>query len=69
VPALVAFTARVIGDILAGELRPEFARTVLYGLSIQRQLVETSDLERRLSALEARVADRAPGIRGRTWGA
>src|SRR5438105_716274 len=55
VPELVRFTSGVIQDVLAGDVAPEVARAVLYGLSLQRQLVETSDLERRLRALEERA--------------
>lgn len=58
VPALVGFTAGVIHETLTGELVPEIARCVLYGLSIQRQLVEAGELERRVSALEAELEER-----------
>jgi hypothetical protein len=65
VPALVAFTAGVIQDTLVGGLAPDVARVVLYGLSIQRQLVEAGDLDRRLSELEAQLG--AEGPERRAW--
>ena len=68
VPALVGFTAGVIHDALEGRLTPDVARTVLYGLGLQRQLVESSDLERRIAALEARVEGQQPKGR-QAWGA
>jgi hypothetical protein len=43
---LLAFTAEVIHETLDGTLSADRARVVFYGLSIQRQLVETSDLGR-----------------------
>ena len=54
--ALVRFTADVVQDTLAGTVEPDVARTVLYGVSIQRQLVEVADHERRLAKLERRYA-------------
>ena len=62
---LVAFTAGVIHDVMEGRLETDTARVVLYGVSIQRQLVEVADLERRLTVLEERFGDQ-PG-RGRSW--
>jgi hypothetical protein len=55
---LVRFTSGVIHDALEGELDKDLARVVLYGVSIQRQLVETGELEKRLAALEAAVPGR-----------
>jgi hypothetical protein len=54
--ALVRFTADVVQDVVAGTIVPDIARAALYGVSIQRQLLETSDLERRLEALEQQAA-------------
>jgi hypothetical protein len=51
--ALVRFTADVIQDVLAGQVEADVARVCLYGVSIQRQLLEVSDLERRLTDVEA----------------
>ena len=54
-PQLVKFTAEVIHDTLGGMLPVEVARAVLYGLSIQKDLVETGDLVKRFEALEQAV--------------
>ena len=53
--ALVRFTGRLIQDVLDQTIPVDVGRAVLYGISIQRQLVESGDLEKRLSALEARL--------------
>ena len=53
---LVRFTAGVVQDALDGRLDADIARVVLYGVSIQRTLVETADHERRLAELERRHA-------------
>jgi hypothetical protein len=60
--ALVRFTGRLIQDVLDGTTPVDVGRAALYGVSIQRQLVETSELERRIAALEARV-DKPGGTR------
>ena len=65
---LIRFNAGVIADTLEGRLLPDVARAVLYGMSIQRQLVEAGDLEKRLAALEEQAAPMAPRG-GRSWGA
>ena len=52
-PELVAFTSTVVQDVLSGTVPPDVARVVLYGVSIQKSLLETSELEKRLAALEA----------------
>ena len=62
---LVTFTAGVIHDVREGKLEPDTARVVLYGVSIQRQLVEIADLERRLAVLEERFGDRSS--RAKPW--
>ena len=65
---LIRFNAGVIADTLEGRLLPDVARAVLYGMSIQRQLVEAGDLEQRIAALEARTQREQPkGRQG--WGA
>jgi hypothetical protein len=51
----VRFTGRLIQDVLYQTTPVDVGRAVLYGISIQRQLVESGDLEKRLSALEARL--------------
>ena len=62
---LVTFTAGVIHDVQEGKLEPDTARVVLYGVSIQRHLVEIADLERRLAVLEERFGDQPS--RGKSW--
>jgi hypothetical protein len=54
--ALVRFVAGVMQDVVQAKLPPEHARAALYGASIQQRLLETSDLERRLTALEQAAA-------------
>jgi hypothetical protein len=61
--ALVRFTATLLHDVLELHRPYELARVVLYGVSIQRQLLESSDLEQRLAALEAQLATG----RGQRW--
>jgi len=56
--ALVTFTAAVVQDVLAGTVEPDVARAVLYGISIQRQLVEVAELERKLTDLERQYGTR-----------
>jgi len=53
--ALIGFVGLILGGVLSGRIAPDVARAVLYGVSIQRQLIEASDLERRLAALEAQL--------------
>ena len=52
-PELVMFTSTVIQDLLSGSVTVDVGRAVLYGVSIQRSLLEASDLDTRLRALEA----------------
>ncbi len=52
---LLTFTAGVIHRTLECELPTDVARVVLYGVSIQRQLVEVSELEKRLARLEEQL--------------
>jgi hypothetical protein len=52
---LVKFTALILGGVLSGRIAPDVGRTLFYGLNIQRALIESSDLEQRLAALEAAV--------------
>jgi hypothetical protein len=63
--ALVRFTSGVVQDVLGGVLTPDVARVALYGISIQRTLVESSDLERRLAALEEAQTHHPKGVQ--TW--
>ena len=63
---LIRFVSGVVQDCLEVKLSPDVARAVLYGCSIQRQLIETGDLARRLETLEASLA--AADARGaRRW--
>lgn len=50
--ALVKFVGTLVQDVVGGAVEPDVARVALYGCSIQRQLLETTDLEARLAALE-----------------
>lgn len=61
---LVRWMAQLLGDVADGRVPPDVARTLFYGVGQQRALLETSDLERRLTELEARLATG----RGRRWG-
>jgi hypothetical protein len=56
--ALVKFVANVVQDTLAGSCEPDIARVVLYGISIQKALIETADLEQQVRELEALQAAR-----------
>ena len=49
------FTGKLIRDVLDQTTPVDVGRAVLYGISIQRQLIEAGDLEQRLSTLEARL--------------
>ena len=51
--ALIRFVGTVVQDVVSGAVEPDVARAALYGCSIQRQLIEASELEKRLEALEA----------------
>ena len=63
--ALVRFVGTLVQDVVSGTVEPDVARVALYGCSIQRQLLETSDLEARLSELEA--AAEHPAQRPGKW--
>ena len=65
---LIRFNAGVIADTLEGRRLPDVVRAVLYGMSIQRQLVEAGDLEKRIAALEERAEGQQPKG-ARRWGA
>jgi hypothetical protein len=56
--ALVRFVASVVQDTLAGTVQPDVARAVLYGVSLQRVLIEASSLESRLAEVERLLAMR-----------
>jgi hypothetical protein len=63
---LLTFTSNLIHDVVEVRIHPDTARVALYGCSIARQLIEASDLEARLAALESQLA--TGGRRGRWHG-
>ncbi len=66
--ALTRFASDVVQDVLSGSVAPDIGRVVLYGCATLRQLVETSELERRLEALEAQLPPNGAQKRdGRQW--
>ena len=48
--------ARVIADVLSGKLNPRVASSLAPLLSLQLRAIETSDLERRVAAVEEQLA-------------
>jgi len=52
-PELVTFTSGIVQDLLSGSVTVDVGRAVLYGVSIQKSLLEASDLDGRLKVLEA----------------
>jgi hypothetical protein len=50
---LAVFLSDLVEDVLAGRVNADVARCAIYGASVLRQVIETSELERRLAALEA----------------
>jgi len=52
-PQLVEFTSGIVQDVLSGSVTVDVGRAVLYGVSIQKSLLEASDLDTRLRVLEA----------------
>jgi hypothetical protein len=44
-PALVRYTARIIVDVVEQRVPADVGRVALYGLSIQKGLLEANDLE------------------------
>ena len=57
VPELLRFNADVVHRAISGELPPDLARVAIYGLTLQRALIESGDLAKRLEALEQRLAE------------
>jgi hypothetical protein len=66
VPALAKFTSTIVQDVVAGTIEPDVARTALYGVSIQRQLIELADVEARITQLE-KAAELVGDAGGRRW--
>ena len=64
---LVQYTAGIVQDVVAGALSADIGRVALYGVSIQMRLLEGSDIERRLAALEQSAPTTEPG-RSPAWG-
>jgi hypothetical protein len=67
---LIRFTADLVHRVIEGELPPDVARCALYGLHLQKDLVETGEIERRVNELVAQLEAMRQG-RGpsRGWGA
>ncbi len=66
--ALVRFNASLVHRLLAAELEVDAARCVVYALNLQRALIETGDLAKRLEALEAQLPTTGAQKRGgRQW--
>jgi len=61
--ALIRFTGLILGGVLSGRIAPDVGRCVLYGINIQKSLIEASNLEQRLEAMEAQLAQQ--GTAGR----
>ena len=52
--ALTRFMGGLIQDLLDGRVDPDVARAATYAVSVQRQLIEAADHEKRLAELERR---------------
>jgi hypothetical protein len=65
-PKLVRFVSDSMLDLLSGTVLPEIGRAVIYAARLQRQLLESSDLHKRVEALEDQLA-RGPSVRARLW--
>ena len=52
---LVRFMGTLIQDVYDQRIEPNVARALFYGVAIQTRLLETSDLEQRVAAIEASV--------------
>ena len=61
---LLAFTGRLIQDLVEHHLDPDTGRAALYGINVAAQLLKTHQFEERLAALEARLQTRGAG----RWG-
>jgi hypothetical protein len=67
--AVVAFLSNLVHDVAEGRRDAEVAKVIAYTVNVQLkavELVQKSEVERRLSALEERVA-RQPRKGGRQW--
>jgi hypothetical protein len=59
---LARFLSALAQDCLSGTVEPDVTRAVVYTCATLRQVVETSELEKRLASLEQRLAEG-----GRKW--
>jgi hypothetical protein len=56
--ALLSFVDGLIWDAIAGKYDPKLVNAVVGAVNVQRALIESSDLEQRLAALEAAAGQR-----------
>lgn len=56
--ALTRFMSELIQDLLAGKVDADTGRAVVYAVSVQRQLIEKSELAQRLIEVEKLLAQR-----------
>ena len=57
----------VITGVLSQKIPVDVGRCVLYGVGIQKSLIEAGEIERRLGELEERLAQQQP-LRAAGWG-
>jgi hypothetical protein len=53
---LARFLSELVQSTLEGQTEPDIARVCFYGASVLRQVTESAELERRLTALEQQLA-------------
>ena len=58
---LTRFVANTVHDVVEVRIPYDVGRTALYGCGILRQLIESSTLEQRIAALEARLGNQPNG--------
>ena len=64
---LLKFTSTVILDVLEGSINLDVGRVVLYGVQVQRGVLETATLADRIDAIEQQVALQPRAARGGRW--
>jgi len=64
---LLKFTSTVILDVLEGSVNLDVGRVVLYGVQVQRGVLETATLADRIDAIEQQVALQPRAARGGRW--
>ena len=57
--ALLKFTSNLVQDVLAGRVDVTVGRCALYGISVLRQAIETSELRKRVEDLERILQERS----------